>query len=69
MPTFENNQRSSFGFELMPLSTGSITFRVEYLAIPSVTLQLISAISISVVIIKLIVPFLYLNPLSMGTVA
>ena len=34
MPTFENNQRNRFGFELMPLSTGSITFWVDYLAIP-----------------------------------
>lgn len=34
IPAFENNQRSIFGFALMPLSTGSITFRIDYLAIP-----------------------------------
>jgi hypothetical protein len=34
MPTFENNQSSRFGFELMLLSTGNMTFRIDYLAIP-----------------------------------
>ena len=34
MPFFDNNQCSRFGFEIMPLSTGSITFRLDYLTIP-----------------------------------
>jgi hypothetical protein len=34
MVTFENNQRSRIGSEIMRLSAGSIAFRVAYLAMP-----------------------------------